>query len=237
PERPHQHQRPIRALARRHHRQRRLKLALITHRRHHPGRWGIAPEYLNPLRSVDSQLVAPGTYVNGAYAGTYYEPAPATPAPAPGAAFAQRPLISDTIRDHIGVGGTTWADDLRQVGINASRIAGAIAAFVPGVGGIGYVGFNRLAGDIEGQDPMRPLTADDGAMMAIGFLPGGDDIAGAIKGAEAAGSELAEGFNSFRAAKRALPSPGTGNVYDHIVEQSQIGRSGFDPAQSTILTI
>jgi hypothetical protein len=26
-----------------------------------------------------------------------------------------------------------------------------------------------------------------------------------------------------------LGSPGEGNVYDHVVEQSQIDRSGFDP--------
>jgi len=38
-----------------------------------------------------------------------------------------------------------------------------------------------------------------------------------------------QGFRSFSAAKRALPDPGDGNVYDHIVEQSQIGRSGFAP--------
>jgi len=40
-----------------------------------------------------------------------------------------------------------------------------------------------------------------------------------------------EGFSSFSAAKRALGSPGEGNVYDHVVEQSQIGRSGFSPEQ------
>ena len=49
--------------------------------------------------------------------------------------------------------------------------------------------------------------------------------------AETVGPDLEEGFNSFRAAKRALPSPGEGNVYDHVVEQSQIGRSGFDPRE------
>jgi hypothetical protein len=39
------------------------------------------------------------------------------------------------------------------------------------------------------------------------------------------------GLSSFSAAKNALGSPGEGNVYDHIVEQSQIGRSGFSSAQ------
>lgn len=32
-----------------------------------------------------------------------------------------------------------------------------------------------------------------------------------------------------RAATRGMGSAGEGNVYDHIVEQSQIGRSGFAP--------
>lgn len=35
------------------------------------------------------------------------------------------------------------------------------------------------------------------------------------------------GYRSFSAAKRALGSPGQGNVYDHVVEQSQAARSGF----------
>jgi RHS repeat-associated protein len=35
------------------------------------------------------------------------------------------------------------------------------------------------------------------------------------------------GYRSFRAAKRALGSPGSGNVFDHVVERSQIGRSSF----------
>lgn len=44
--------------------------------------------------------------------------------------------------------------------------------------------------------------------------------------AKSAETELA-GYGSFRAAKADLGSPGTGNVFDHVVEQSQIGRSGF----------
>jgi hypothetical protein len=39
------------------------------------------------------------------------------------------------------------------------------------------------------------------------------------------------GYSSFARAKTALGSPGEGNVYDHVVEQSQIGRSGFTPEQ------
>ena len=39
------------------------------------------------------------------------------------------------------------------------------------------------------------------------------------------------GYSSFRAAKADLGSPGPGNVYDHVVEQSQIVRSGFAPEE------
>lgn len=36
-----------------------------------------------------------------------------------------------------------------------------------------------------------------------------------------------KGFNSFRDLKAELGSPGEGNAWHHIVEQSQIGKSGF----------
>lgn len=49
--------------------------------------------------------------------------------------------------------------------------------------------------------------------------------------AASAGAELPEGYSSFSAAKRAMGSPGEGNVFDHVVEQSQIGRSGFAPEE------
>jgi len=50
------------------------------------------------------------------------------------------------------------------------------------------------------------------------------------KGATRTAPDPAQGFDSFSSAKRSLPPPGKGNVYDHVVEQSQISvtRSGFD---------
>lgn len=36
-----------------------------------------------------------------------------------------------------------------------------------------------------------------------------------------------KGFNSFKDLKTELGSPGEGNAWHHIVEQSQIGKSGF----------
>jgi hypothetical protein len=53
---------------------------------------------------------------------------------------------------------------------------------------------------------------------------------GAGVAADSAETELA-GYGSFRAAKADLGSPGAGNVFDHVVEQSQIGRSGFVPEE------
>jgi RHS repeat-associated protein len=44
------------------------------------------------------------------------------------------------------------------------------------------------------------------------------------------GTALA-GYSSFRAAKTDLGSPGAGNVFDHVIERSQIGRSGFAPEE------
>jgi hypothetical protein len=59
------------------------------------------------------------------------------------------------------------------------------------------------------------------------------DILDALLGARAAqvAAEDLPGYSSFRAAKADLGSPGAGNVYDHVVEQSQVARSGFTPEE------
>lgn len=44
-------------------------------------------------------------------------------------------------------------------------------------------------------------------------------------------SSTGQGFKTFYEAKKALGSPGEGNAWHHIVEQSQITKSGFDPTQ------
>ena len=51
------------------------------------------------------------------------------------------------------------------------------------------------------------------------------------EGAVGTSAALPSGYSSFGAAKTALGSPGEGNVFDHVVEQSQIGRSGFTPEE------
>ncbi|MBI1378009.1 MAG: hypothetical protein GC157_11100 [Frankiales bacterium] len=65
---------------------------------------------------------------------------------------------------------------------------------------------------------------------AIDFTATARSAASADAAAETA-AELPEGYSSFSAAKRAMGSPGEGNVFDHVVEQSQIGRSGFAPEE------
>lgn len=88
---------------------------------------------------------------------------------------------------------------------------------------IGYVSLPFLTTCMA--DPLQPLCWGGG-------LGKGVSIAGeVIDGAAAAGTtaELPGGYSSFSAAKKALGSPGKGNVFDHVVEQSQIGRSGFSP--------
>ena len=44
-------------------------------------------------------------------------------------------------------------------------------------------------------------------------------------------SKTGQGFNTFNDAKKALGSAGEGKQWHHIVEQSQIKKSGFDPTQ------
>ena len=62
-------------------------------------------------------------------------------------------------------------------------------------------------------------------------VPQAQFAAGACVAAEDAGAADLSGYSSFRAAKADLGSAGPGNVYDHVVEQSQIARSGFAPEE------
>ena len=44
-------------------------------------------------------------------------------------------------------------------------------------------------------------------------------------------NDFNKGFDTFRKLKKFLGSPGKGNQWHHIVEQTQIDKSGFDPAK------
>ncbi len=70
-----------------------------------------------------------------------------------------------------------------------------------------------------------PGPADDYAKNAY---YGGKAIDGAVDAATAV-----RGFKSFRALKRALGSPGKGNVWHHIVEQCQVSKFGAKAIHNT----
>jgi hypothetical protein len=53
-----------------------------------------------------------------------------------------------------------------------------------------------------------------------------------LKSSSADGTvKTGQGFNTFNDAKKAIGSAGEGKQWHHIVEQSQIQKSGFDPTQ------
>ncbi len=85
-----------------------------------------------------------------------------------------------------------------------------------------YENASRSAQRVSGSGTTR--TAYDGRATAV-------CAAQEVRCAAKTGAELPEGYSSFSAAKRAMGSPGEGNVFDHVVEQSQIGRSGFAPEE------
>ena len=64
--------------------------------------------------------------------------------------------------------------------------------------------------------------ADDVAGSIVG------DAENAVEGGVAGESTQGKGFDSFNDAKKFLGSPGEGNQWHHIVEQSQIQKSGFE---------
>jgi hypothetical protein len=117
---------------------------------------------------------------------------------------------------------------LAMVAVGAAK--GAAIGFAVGAvtgAAAGAVGHRLTTGSWEGAGQ----AALNG--MANGALSGA--ISGAITGglqgwANYAGSLNAGiGYDSFQALKADLGSPGAGNQYHHIVEQCQIGRSGFSP--------
>ena len=65
-------------------------------------------------------------------------------------------------------------------------------------------------------------VADDVAGSIVG------DAENAVEGGVAGESTQGKGFDSFNDAKKFLGSPGEGNQWHHIVEQSQIQKSGFE---------
>lgn len=73
----------------------------------------------------------------------------------------------------------------------------------------------------------------DGRPLALNMVVAVPGVGGGgLPGLSRVGTPTAgSGFLTFARAKTGLGSPGKGNVYDHVVERSQIGRSGFNPTQ------
>ena len=110
---------------------------------------------------------------------------------------------------------------IAAVAVGAAK--GAAAGFAVGVAtgaAIGYATTGTLEGTLNG--------------MADGALSG--SITGAITGGIAGGlsynpgaTSSGKGFDTYRQLKNEIGSPGAGNEWHHIVEQSQIAKSNFNP--------
>jgi hypothetical protein len=74
------------------------------------------------------------------------------------------------------------------------------------------------------------ISLGRGDLVAAAFSLGAIiPVAGAVSTGLKWGYKTGEGFSTFRQLKKAVGSPGDGNVWHHIVEQCQIDKSGFDP--------
>ncbi len=76
-----------------------------------------------------------------------------------------------------------------------------------------------------------PVVSQEGSEGLQGSLVTVTGLLSVVWPLSVAADSASGGYSSFARAKTALGSPGEGNVYDHVVEQSQIGRSGFTPEQ------
>ncbi|MBN2894053.1 MAG: hypothetical protein JXL97_19440, partial [Bacteroidales bacterium] len=91
--------------------------------------------------------------------------------------------------------------------------------------------------------PGTYADVDKAAATGMFFLPASADLNASAnafsvylkgffsKGAGAADDVASQGFDTFNQLKRYLGSPGENNQWHHIVEQSQIGKSGFTTQQ------
>ena len=119
----------------------------------------------------------------------------------------------------------------------------AIAAVAVGAAKGAAIGFavGAATGAVSGAISHRISTGSwDGAGeaalngMASGALSGA--VSGAITGGITGGlsynsgaTSAGKGFDTYRQLKNEIGSPGAGNEWHHIVEQSQISKSGFSP--------
>ncbi|MDD4402728.1 MAG: hypothetical protein PHI24_12960, partial [Desulfitobacteriaceae bacterium] len=87
-------------------------------------------------------------------------------------------------------------------------------------------GYGNLAGNSAINSAIASSTSRVGSTAKVGLV---NSIGRGVN--KGTGKATGKGFNSFNDAKKALGSPGKGNQWHHIVEQSQIQKSGFSATQ------
>ncbi len=105
---------------------------------------------------------------------------------------------------------------------DASKVATGVGSRLQGGSGLGY--------DINGDPATKQDQFVSAAMLGMAVIPGEDINAEAGRVAGSLSDIFTEnatrGFNSFDALKTFLGSPGEGNVWHYIVEQSKIDQFG-----------
>jgi hypothetical protein len=89
---------------------------------------------------------------------------------------------------------------------------------------------------INGDMASRSLFSGEAFLAIVGTKGVGAGLKGTqiakVGGNTGEGAgKTAQGFDTFYDLKKALGSPGEGNQWHHIVEQSQINKSGFSATQ------
>ena len=118
-----------------------------------------------------------------------------------------------TVAAAIAVGAAKGA----AVGMAVGAAAGAVG---------GAVNHRLTTGSWSGAKESALNGAGNGALSGA--------VTGAITGGVTGGishSTSGQGYDTFKQLKNALGSPGDNNEWHHIVEQSQIAKSGFTPQQ------
>ena len=119
------------------------------------------------------------------------------------------------------------------VGAAKGAATGLLMGAATGAAG-GAIGHRIATGSWEGAGEAALNGMANGALS--GAISGA--ITGGIKGgvsyaskstASPTPSNTGKGFDTFRQLKNEMGSPGTGNEWHHVVEQSQIAKSGFSP--------
>jgi RHS repeat-associated protein len=133
---------------------------------------------------------------------------------------------SDYIRDYAA----GW-QMVKDAGSWAERLfTGAPGDMVPNDGYTGYRGGSQmtdpLAKDAKGNDATADVMFNLGTTVAMAAIGGPEGEGGELLGGAIKCENASRGFKSFEDLKKFLGSPGEGNVWHHIVEQSKVDKFG-----------